>query len=282
MQDKELQLKKMLETNKVQKDFYEFDPKEKEEFEYDGNFIGRTWAKFRSNYGTVVNTLGEFEMWRDLHYAWMGDLSDKKVLDLGCHAGNQLSLELASKAKEYHGIDLSESATALLQEKIDAQGSTNAKAYAVDLLSDAFKERDFDVVYAQSVFHHFKYMDPFLERIDEILADGGQVITSDPLATYLPMKIFRSLYRPFQRDSAWEFPFTQKTFDSFQNYFDIENVQGMMGNTKWVLVLYPLNKSYAEKKWKQWLKDDQDNANKVGPYLWKCMRVTMNLRKKKK
>jgi len=81
MQDKELQLKKMLETNKVQKDFYEFDPKEQEEFEYDGNFIGRTWAKFRSNYGTVVNTLGEFEMWRDLHYNWMGDLSDKKVMD---------------------------------------------------------------------------------------------------------------------------------------------------------------------------------------------------------
>ena len=63
MQDKEIQLKKMLDTNKVQKDFYEYDPTEQEDFEYDGNIIGRTWAKFRSNYGTIVNTLGEFEMW---------------------------------------------------------------------------------------------------------------------------------------------------------------------------------------------------------------------------
>jgi len=55
----------------------------------------------------------------------------------------------------------------------------------------------------------------------------------------------------------------------------------MMGSTKWVLLLHPLNKKYASKKWEKWLKEDKEKANKVGPHLWKCMRVTMNLRKKK-
>ncbi|MFT6443109.1 MAG: hypothetical protein ACJASM_002668, partial [Salibacteraceae bacterium] len=55
MQNKNIQLKKMLETNKVQKDFYEYEPRG-EQFEYDGNVIGRTWAKLRSGYGTVVNS----------------------------------------------------------------------------------------------------------------------------------------------------------------------------------------------------------------------------------
>ena len=66
-----------------------------------------------------------------------------------------------------------------------------------------------------------------------------------------------------------------------QQYFDIENLQGMMGSTKWVLLLHPLNKKYASKKWEEWLKEDQEKANKIGKHLWKCMRVTMNLRKKK-
>ena len=281
MQDKDIQLKKMLETNKVQKDFYEYDPHEQKDFEYEGNIIGRTWAKFRSGYGTVVNSLGEFEMWSSLHWNWMGDISNKKVLDLGCHAGNQLSLDLARKAKQYVGVDLSESATRHLQEKIDAAGIKNATTIAADFLSDDFKERDFDIVYAQSVFHHFKYMEPFLARVDEVLAPGGQVITSDPLATYLPLKVLRGIYRPFQRDSDWEYPFTKDTFKLFEKYFDIENLQGMMGSTKWVLLLYPISKSLGEKKWKKWLKEDQEKANKIGPHLWKCMRVTMNLRKKK-
>jgi len=67
----------------------------------------------------------------------------------------------------------------------------------------------------------------------------------------------------------------------FQKYFDIENLQGMMGSTKWVLLIYPFSKKMGEKKWQEWLKEDQTKANKVGSHLWKCMRVTMNLRKKK-
>ena len=142
-----------------------------EQFEYDGNIIGKTWAKLRSGYGTIVNSLGEFEMWSSLHWSWMGDLSDKKVLDLGCHAGNQLSLDLAKKSKYYVGLDLSESATAELQKKINDAGIENAITIAADFLSEDFTERDFDVVYAQSVFHHFKYKETkvFVDQFNGLL-----------------------------------------------------------------------------------------------------------------
>lgn len=279
MQYKDVQLRKMLETNKVQKDFYEYDPTEKE-FEYTGNVIGRAWAKLRDNYGTVVNSLGEFGVWSRLHWDWMGDISDKKVLDLGCHRGNQLSLDLARRSRQYVGLDLSESATRELQRRIDDAGIDNAVAAAGDFLSDEFGERDFDIVYAQSVFHHFKYMDPFLERVYEVLAPGGQVITTDPMATYWPLRALRAVYRPFQRDSQWEYPFTKDTFDHLRKYFYIEDLQGMMGSTKWVLLIHPFNKELAEKKWEEWLEDDLNQASQLGPHLWKCMRVTCNLRKR--
>lgn len=271
----------MLATNTVQKDFYEYAPETGEDFEYDGNVIGRTWARLRAGYGDIVNGLGEYEMWSALHWAWMGDLSDKKVLDLGCHAGNQLSLELARRSREYVGLDLSESATAALQARIDAAGIGGARTVAADFLSpEAFPDGGFDVVYAQSVFHHFKYMGPFLERVDEVLAPGGQVITSDPMQTYWPLRLLRAVYRPFQRDSAWEYPFTKATFREIERHFEIENLRGLMGKTKWVLLLYPLNKRLGERKWRQWLREDEEEASSVGPGLWKCMRVTMNLRKR--
>lgn len=274
------QLQEMLETNRVQKDFYEYEPERQATFEYGGNAVGRLWARLRSGYGTTVNALGEFEVWRNLHRTWMGDLSDKKVLDLGCHAGNQLSLDLARESREYVGLDLSESATAELQRRINGAGISGARAIAADFLSEAFAERDFDLVYAQSVFHHFKYLDPFLARVDECLAPGGQVITSDPMATYLPLRLIRAAYRPFQRDSPWEYPFTKDTFAAVERHFDIQDLQGLMGRTKWVLLLYPLDKALGERKWDEWLAHDLREARSLGPELWKCMRVTMQLRKR--
>ncbi len=43
-----------------------------------------------------------------LHLKWLGDLSDKKVPDLSCSAGNQLSMYLARASRSYLGIDLNE------------------------------------------------------------------------------------------------------------------------------------------------------------------------------
>lgn len=53
----------------------------------------------------------------DLHKAWFGDLSGKKVLDLGCFAGNHLSVYLAQNAREYIGVDLSEAGILKLNKK---------------------------------------------------------------------------------------------------------------------------------------------------------------------
>ena len=148
-------LQEMLATNKIQKEYYEYEPAVAGAFEYRGNALGRLWARLRLGYNVIVNSLGEFEVWRDLHWAWLGDLSDKKVLDLGCHAGNQLSLELARRAKTSVGLDLSVSATDELRRLFREAGIEGARTVAADFLSDEFAERDFDVIYAQSVFHHF-------------------------------------------------------------------------------------------------------------------------------
>ena len=80
----------------------------------------------------------------------MSDLSGQRILDLGCGAGNPLSVPLAEQRGSYLGIDLSENALDILSRKLSHVPT--ARVRAVDFLSDQFDEGPFDVVYAKSVF----------------------------------------------------------------------------------------------------------------------------------
>src|SRR5690606_21494358 len=110
--------------------------------------------------------------------------------------------------------------------------------FVADFLSDEFTEGDFDLVYARAVFHHFKHFHAFLEKLRSCMAPGGRVISlDDPLETWLPMKVLRKIYRPFQTDADWEYPFTRQSLQTIQRYFEIEKVQGTYGLSKWAIPL---------------------------------------------
>src|SRR5690606_32211753 len=141
------------------------------------------------------------------HKNWCGDLSQKKVLDLGCYKGNSLSYFLAENSKQYIGIDLSERGIIYLNKQLSP--FSNAQAYAVDFLSKDFIEGDFDLIYAYGVLHHFKDTELLIKKLKEKLKPGGIIISHDPLQTSRPIKFIRALYRPFQSDKDWEWPFTK-------------------------------------------------------------------------
>ncbi len=176
------------------------------------------------------------EIQRDL----MGDLEGKRVLDLGCAAGNELSLHMAERAHSYVAIDLSGRGIQKLENRLREAGFDEANTLVVDFLSDEFRERDFDLVYAHGVLHHFRHIDVLLARLQEVLVPGGRVVAYDPLNTSLVARLVRSLYRPFQTDAAWEWPFTRATFERFSRDFELEVVQGLLGYSKWAVPIFVL------------------------------------------
>src|SRR5690554_684249 len=139
-------ISKILEINKRQREFYnESNPKRK-------NLPTRIWSGIRNG------LLSDYRKSYDLkdrvysaHREWMGDFANKKILDLGCLRGNALSLYMAEHAKEYVGIDLSDTAIVQLQQKITERGYSNARAVAIDFLSPEFQEKEFDIIYAYGV-----------------------------------------------------------------------------------------------------------------------------------
>lgn len=266
---------KILETNKRQKDFYNSSDQKKK------NIPTRIWSfvrngllsDYRKNYNIKDRVYEE-------HKIWLGNLEDKKVLDLGCLRGNALSLYLAENAKQYVGIDLSNNAIDDLQKKIDKANCKNAKAIAVDFLSPEFAEKDFDIIYAYGVLHHFEDFEILLNKLNEKLADGGIIISYDPLQTSFPIKIFRLLYRPFQSDKDWEWPFSKQTLKKLDGSFTILEKRGILGASKYGIPLnfLPINNDYKQKKVSKMI--DKDWNVKSWNEVYSCMHLTLKLQKK--
>lgn len=262
----------ILEINKKQKEFYNTKKK---------NYATKLWSSLREKtLKNIRRSIGSLDQSYDLHKVWFGDLSQKRVLDLGCFEGNALSMQLAENAKEYVGIDLSDVAIAKLNKRL--AHIPTAKALATDFLSDEFTDKDFDLIYAYGVLHHFQSVPILINKLDEKLAPKGEIISYDPLETSLPIKIIRTIYRPFQTDAAWEWPFTKKTVRQFRDAFDIVEQRGLLGKAKWffIMAFVPISEVKKNQLGKKWHNDDWENSKHSDNVLFSCMHLTMRMRKK--
>jgi 2-polyprenyl-3-methyl-5-hydroxy-6-metoxy-1,4-benzoquinol methylase len=268
-------LDKMLEINHTQKKYYEFDTTA--EFNHGGNTSTSMWNNLREYQYKMTDDINLNILLFEKHKIWLDNLENKKVLDLGCHTGNELSEYLSINSKDYFACDLSESALNVLKEKFDKNNLKNIITLPQDILSNKFQEKDFDVIYAKAVFHHFEYFEEFLIRIKSLLKPNGFIITSDPIDFYLPLKIVRKMYRPFQFDKHWEFPFDQNSIDLISKHFRILEIAGMMGKTKYAFPLYLINKNYAIKKSKEWVDYDLNQIKFNSKDMRNCLRISLKL-----
>jgi len=265
-----------LEVNKEQAAFYDNPARKK-------NLPTRIWYTLRNKtLGAYRKKFNISEKVYKTHLEWIEQkkLSEMKVLDLGCYEGNYLSLHLARHAKSYLGIDLSEKGISRLLHKIEEEQLPYASVQVVDFLSDDFKESEFDLIYAYGVLHHFPDMDILIKRLNQKLAPKGRIIAYDPLETYWLLKIIRSVYRPFQNDKKWEWPFNRKTIRAFENNFQILDFHGILGASKWGIIinLLPLSQKYKERWIYSLIEKDWRTKEDISK-TFNCMQLTMYLEK---
>lgn len=260
------------EINKRQKEFYE---------SFQKNFATKIWYGFRNGVLTKFRkTVGIEKYVVQQHYEWIGNITDKKVLDLGCFQGNSLTMFLAQNASQYIGIDLSEPAINYLSSRL--KNIPTAHAFAVDFLSDDFKEKNFDLIYAYGVLHHFKDVDELISRLQEKLSPKGQIVSYDPTTTSKPVWLLRSLYRPFQSDKDWEWPFTEKTIRKFEESFRVIDRRGTLGKSKWFFLLnfWPYSSEKRNEKGKNWFEEDWYKSRTSRKRFLECMQVSLFMEKK--
>lgn len=259
-----------MEDNERQREFYEsrFAAKGAGN-EQAANWITNRWTEIRRKIQGFERESGIKDRVLALHRSWLGDLSNKDVLDLGCFAGNDLSLYLAQNSQSYIGIDLSESAIGQLNDKL--RDIPSAKAIAGDFYNVRLAEGQFDVVYAHSVLHHFADFERLCTVLSWVLKPGGIIIALDPTQTEPFNMLARMIYRPFQSDKDWEWPFKRSNYRTIQKYFQIDQIQGYRGFSKLGFIIPNMT---------QWgVRMDERYATKVGWALYSCWLVTMRLRK---
>lgn len=114
-----------------------------------------------------------FDANRDRHFFnLLGDLSGKRVLDLGCGTG-RLDLAILSKGATVHGIDIQ---TVVKPEVLDHPRYTFQQADATTL---DFKET-FDVVISYDVIEHVEDDRGFVVKAIQALKPGGLLLLGTP------------------------------------------------------------------------------------------------------
>lgn len=274
--------KETLSINLKQKAFYESRFDASGGSEDAANLATNLWTKLRRWFQKADRAAGVRETALSDHRRWLGDLSNSRVLDLGCFSGNDLSLEIAHAAKTYVGIDLSEKAIGVLQDRLRQEGICSAEAIACDFFATDFADASFDVVYAHSVLHHFENFDLLCREIFRILKPGGILVSMDPLQTDPMVFTVRMLYRPFQTDRDWEWPFGFKNFRTIRKYFAVEEIQGYRGLSRLAIPLaaIPILGKLAIPLARFGASVDRKYATHFGPYLYAfCWLVGLKLKK---
>ena len=101
------------------------------------------------------------------------------VFDYGCGTGS-LSIELSSKVKEIHAIDISPKMLEIAKQRIDEKGIKNIKLKKSSMDDVEFSPGSYDVVIAVNVFHFIDDVASDLNRIYEMLKPGGLFISETP------------------------------------------------------------------------------------------------------
>ena len=273
------QIGEMLQVNKDQKHYYEVATGANTSEE--NSTATNLWRKLRRS---AFDTLDSVDVQSDLKSRireWVGDVSDMKVLDLGMGEGNPLSFDFAKEARDYVAIDLSETRVQSFEGKLRAAGIESGRVIAADFLAPSFEEdMSFDLIYAMSVMHHFQHLDAFLDVMHKRLAPGGLVVTLDPIETWLPIRILRAAYRPFQTDKAWEFPFKRKHDPNAQQVFrDRESTRHLPTKQMGGIRRSAFKKTMPCEKFKSGI-EKTGNATRSLEDIYSCLRVAFALRRR--
>jgi SAM-dependent methyltransferase len=127
-------------------------------------------------------------------HAWirdkLGDLRGKRVLDLGCGAG-EAAVWFAKQGAEVVASDLSPEFLNLVEKVADLHG-VRVQTHRADADKLGLPAESFDVVYAGNVLHHVN-TDQTLEIIAEVLKPGGVLVSWDPLCHNPVINVYRRM-----------------------------------------------------------------------------------------
>lgn len=143
-------------------------------------------------------------------------VKNRSVLEIGCSVGG-LAEKMAPISKEYLGIDISDKAVALANEKqIKNANFLVSDAHKTDLPSESF-----DIIVASGVLHHLD-LENVLNEVLRILKPNALIIAKEPLGINPILNFYRNR-TPSARTND-EKPLTKKDLEMLNKRFTTQEI----------------------------------------------------------
>ena len=144
----------------------------------------------------------------------LGNLKGKKILELGCGAGEG-AVYFAKKGADVTATDISSGMLDVVKKVATLHGTSvhTAQAYA-DKIS--FPDESFDVVYAANLLHHVDIEAALIES-KRVLKPGGTFVSWDPIAHNPVINIYRRMAMGVRTED--EHPIKMHQIDIFRRHF---------------------------------------------------------------
>lgn len=206
--------------------------------------------------------------------SWMGDISGKTLLELGCGLG-EASTYFATRGANVYASDISTemlNKAKALAEKHGTQINTT-QASANDISS--FPDNHFDIIYAANLLHHVE-IKPCIDEVYKKLKPNGTAFFWDPIKYNPAINIYRRIATQVRTED--EHPLGINDFNYIKSKFQITEFKFF-----WFTGLYIFIKYFfidrvdpnKERYWKKILKDSSQLSpllsrfNKIDQFLFK-------------
>jgi ubiquinone/menaquinone biosynthesis C-methylase UbiE len=179
----------------------------------------------------------------------VGDLTGRRVLDVGCGAGES-SVYFALQGAECHAVDSSEGMMEVV-ERLAARFGVSVKSHVMDAGHLEFDDDSFDVVYAANLLHHVDSA-ATLRQMYRVARKGGRVCFWDPLAHNPLINIYRRMATGVRSED--ESPLSMGFLKTVRELFPEVSYDTFWISTLWIFLRFYLIEGVDPNKERYWKK----------------------------
>lgn len=163
----------------------------------------------------------------------LGDVRGKKILELGCGAG-EASVYFAKKGAEVTATDVSSEMLEVVRKVAEKHGVT-VETIHCPADTTCFENGHFDIVYAANLLHHVD-IPTTLNEVLRVLRPGGMFVCWDPLQHNPIVNVYRHIANSVRTKD--EHPLHMKDLDLFYRGFASVDFSTTWFFTLWIFIKF--------------------------------------------
>ncbi len=179
----------------------------------------------------------------------LGDLNGKRILDLGCGAGES-SVYFALKGAECVAADLSSGMVRIALRLAERYG-VKVHGHVMNAMNIDFPDCSFDIVYAANLLHHVSPVATLREML-RVLKPGGKACFWDPLKHNPIINVYRRIAKDVRSED--ERPLDYNIIKVARNLFSHVEYDTFWFCTLWIFVQFYFIERIDPNKERYWKK----------------------------